>query len=370
MWHLYRVIRKIVQPKDFFFYLTKIRDLFFYQSRNISAPIRLQLEPVSYCNLRCEFCVLSQMKRERKVMSVENITKIVQESGAKWIQLSGVGETFLHPDIVNIMFAIKAQGKILKITTNGTPLSEEICRGIVDAGVDYVDISIDTTAEELYQNIRGANLKKVLNNVRYLYEYRNAQKSKLVIGAKHVYNDENIDNLSRDIEKLTELPFDEAFFLWVVDAYEGATSSSIKPEYLAIIAEAMAVARRLKRPDLLRTLKIFIENYHLFVKGNRQKVCFEPVYAPYVTVDGDLTACCKSSMWILQAENNLQALRMGNVIEQHFNEAWNSQDAVRVRRNVLENRAHFAMCQNCEFDQHQLFKWVHQLSASHIYKKK
>ena len=113
-----------------------------------------------------------------------------------------------------------------------------------------------------------------------------------------------------------------------------------------------------------------IENYYLFAKNHRAKVCFEPLYAPYVTVDGDLIPCCKSVMWILQDEKNLQVFQMGNVLQQYFNEVWNNEDAVRVRRNVLENRRHFAMCKVCEFDQHRIFKYIHQFSSTYIYRKK
>jgi MoaA/NifB/PqqE/SkfB family radical SAM enzyme len=301
-------------------------------------------------------------------MSLANIVKIVRESRARWIQLSGIGETFLHPNIIDIMAAIKSQDKLVKITTNGTSLTEEICRGIVDTGIDYIDVSIDTTDAELYRTIRGTDLKNVIQKVQYLSDYRNAAKSKLIIAAKHVYNAKNIDNISHDIERLVRLPFDEASFLWILDAYEGSHSSTISGEYLEIIHEAIQMARKLKRPDLARTLQILLEQYHLLTGPIAGKICFEPVYAPYVTVDGDLTACCKSSMWILQDEKNLRAFRMGNVIEKPFHEVWNSEDAIMIRRNVLENRTHFAMCQHCQFDQHQFFKHLYKFSSTCIYR--
>jgi MoaA/NifB/PqqE/SkfB family radical SAM enzyme len=174
----------------------------------MAAPLRLQIEPVSYCNLKCHFCVISQKKRSRKTMAVGDLLQIVESSGAKWIQLSGVGETFLHPEISATMFGIKSMDKILKITTNGLSLSEKIARSVVDAGVDFVDVSIDTTQPDLYKKIRGASPEKVIGNVKRLCDYRDKQKSRLVVSAKHVYNDDNIRHLPQDIRKLDTLPFD------------------------------------------------------------------------------------------------------------------------------------------------------------------
>lgn len=358
MWHLYRVFVKFFRRKDLVYYASKLRDLFYYASHRLAPPFRLQIEPVSFCNLHCTFCVLSTMRRERKLLSLDHIKKIIIESGSRWIQLSGVGETFLHPDIIPIMVYIKSQKKILKITTNGQPLSRELCRAVVDAGVDYIDVSIDTTDSDLYKDIRGADFSKIIENVTYLREYRDLKKSSLVIGAKHVYNHKNIHHLTKDIERLTHLPFDDAFFLWIFDMYEGSSSGSILTAYLPIIREALKKAQRLGRPDLVRTVKILLEN-HRFLTGNKKnKVCFEPIYAPYITVDGDMIACCKCSMWVLQSEKNLQSMLMGNVIKEPFNDVWNGKRARQLRRNVLENRGNFAMCKTCAFDQHALFKMV------------
>ncbi len=368
MWNLLRLIQKIVRARDLLFYIKKIRDLFFYQSANVSPPIRLQIEPVSYCILKCEFCVLSQIKREHKLMPFDGIKKIINESGAKWIQLSGIGETFIHPDIIKIMRYIKSQGKILKITSNGILMGEDICRGIVDAGVDYIDISIDTTNKELYRKIRGVEMDKVLQNARYLYDYRNTKKSKLIISAKHVYNDENIKDLPQDVENLVNMTFDEVFFSWIMDVYEGSSSSSLKKEYLPIIRNAINKARNLNRLDMVKSLKLLIENYYLYTTEINDKVCYDPVYAPYVTVDGDLTVCCKSGMWILQDKKNLEAHKMGNVLEEHFMDVWNSKTAIGLRKNVLDNRKNFGMCRSCVYDQPKLFKSIYNIASKYIYR--
>ena len=358
MWHLYRILKKFIKPKDVFYCVRKLRNLLFYSSGDIASPFRLQIEPVSQCNLQCDFCVLSRIRREKKYLSVDHIRKIVDESGARWIQLSGVGETFLHPDIIEIMRLIKARKRILKITTNGLLLNREICRAAVDAGVDYIDVSIDTTDETLYREIRGGEFPKIIENISYLRDYRNQKKAPLVIGAKHVYNHKNIGNLRSDIERLVHSPFDDAFFLWIFDMYEGSSSSSILPEYLTLIHNAMETAKSLGRPDLVGTLKIFLENYTFFTGRKKSKVCFEPLYAPYVTVDGDMIACCKCSMWVLQSRHNLQSMLMGNVLETPFMDVWNGKAARRLRCNILENRERFGMCATCEFDQHVFLKLI------------
>ncbi|MBI4947482.1 MAG: radical SAM protein [Bacteroidetes bacterium] len=356
------MLGKFFRFKDIFFYLKKIIDFIFYKYLSIAPPIKLQIELASFCNLKCSFCVLSEIKREKKLMPLDDFKKIIDESGARYIQLSGVGETFLHPDCIEMLKYAKSKTQFVKVTTNGLVITEEMAKGIVDSGLDMLDVSIDTTDENLYKEIRGAKLEKVLGNIKTVFNYRNQKKSNLKIRAKNVYNEKNIYNLPKDIEKLDSLPFDEALFLWIADLYEGSTHSTVKKEYIGVLNEAIDVAKKIRRPDLVKNVKILIDIVWTKSVPVEKRVCYEPLYAPYITVDGDLIPCCTSAMWVLQNEKNMLQMTMGNVIKNHFMEVWKSVHAINVRKKVLAERQNFALCKDCLFDENYFLKFVYKIA--------
>ncbi|MDD2773116.1 MAG: radical SAM protein [Elusimicrobiales bacterium] len=359
------MFRKIFRLRNMPSYAAKVRDLVFYRTEKPAPPLRLQLELASVCNLRCKFCVLSVLRREKKFMPYESVKKILDESKAGYVQLSGIGETFLHPDIARIMRYAKNGGRFVKITTNGLLITGEIAESIVDSGLDMLDVSIDTTDPALYSRIRGADFAKVINNIRTVYDCRNLRKSGLVIRAKHIYNAENIAHLPSDVEKLAELPFDEALFLWVRDIYEGSNQNGQRGEFLPILEKALQKARELKRPGMIEAVNILKET--LFSGTTADKCCCEPLYAPYVTVDGDLIPCCKCAMWTLQRPENMNGLKMGNVLTDSFDAVWQSPRAAGIRRAIIENRAAVNFCGTCSKDENAVFRVINRFSRKFIY---
>lgn len=361
------MFRQIFSFRLMFFYIGKLIDLFFYKRGKTGSPIRLQIELVSWCNLKCDFCILSELEREKKLMSFESFKKIIDEANAKYLQLSGIGETFLHPEIDKIMHYAKSRGCFVKITTNGLPINEKWARAIVDSGIDMLDVSIDTTDPELYKKIRGANFSKVIGNVKMVYDYRNEKKSKLKIRAKNIYNENNIHNLPDDLKNITQLPFDTILLDWVVDMYEGSTHKTVNKEYNKTLDKAIETAHSINRPDMANAVKILKAT--IYKKDRPDKVCYEPFYAPYITVDGEITPCCKAGMWILQKDENMKTFSFGNILNNKFNEVWNGEKAVSIRNNVLSNRNKFGYCKSCIFDENSLFRAIYKTSSTIIYRK-
>jgi cyclic pyranopterin phosphate synthase len=69
----------------------------------------------------------------------------------------------------------KNQGiPIIGLVTNGQLLNPEMIEDIVDAGIDRVNVSLDTLDRVKYEKTRkGAKLDKIINNLDYLVDYRN-----------------------------------------------------------------------------------------------------------------------------------------------------------------------------------------------------
>ena len=87
-------------------------------------------------------------------------------SRAPTIFFGGFGEPLAHPDIVQMVADAKALGGPVELITNGTLLDDETARGLVDAGLDRLWVSLDGARPESYTDVRlGAALPEVLANV-------------------------------------------------------------------------------------------------------------------------------------------------------------------------------------------------------------
>lgn len=131
----------------------------------------LRISLTESCNLRCIYCMPegSAPKTCGEVLTKENIFAIVEsgvELNIKKIRLTG-GEPLLRQDIVELVKGIKDRGiEKIYITTNGILLAEKI-DDLKNAGLDGVNISLDTLDRERFASItRGGDLERVLDGIK------------------------------------------------------------------------------------------------------------------------------------------------------------------------------------------------------------
>lgn len=87
----------------------------------------LGLIPNQKCNLKCEYCYISQLEAwdepEKMKFSPDYIAKCLSKErlgGTCLINLTGNGETLLQPEIADITEALLKEGHYVEIVTNGT----------------------------------------------------------------------------------------------------------------------------------------------------------------------------------------------------------------------------------------------------------
>ncbi len=134
-------------------------------SRNIDY-IRMSL--TGRCQQKCTYCARENggvCLKEREMTADDFIfaASAFAELGFRKIRLTG-GEPLIRKDIVDIVSGISALGKYEDIaaTTNGL-LLEKLCKPLKNAGLDRINLSLDSTDEAIYKKITGAELKPVLS---------------------------------------------------------------------------------------------------------------------------------------------------------------------------------------------------------------
>lgn len=139
--------------------------------RNKSSITEINIEFVSYCNLRCKLCSLDHEKTKIR-MSVdilkrffENFINDTHFRSVKTIHLYNAGEVLLHPKLkvmLDIIKEFKEQAKEkniffpqIALLTNATILDEKKSKVLINAGIiDNIRFSMDGGSKEKFEEMR------------------------------------------------------------------------------------------------------------------------------------------------------------------------------------------------------------------------
>ncbi|MBR6377801.1 MAG: radical SAM protein, partial [Oscillospiraceae bacterium] len=134
----------------------------------------LRLSVTDLCNLRCVYCMPPEgvCKRSHgEICSLEELAELAAACvalGVKKIRLTG-GEPLVRKGICNLveqLNALRPAGlEELCMTTNGSLLAE-LAAPLRAAGLDRLNVSLDTLRPERYRSLtRGGELQRVLDGL-------------------------------------------------------------------------------------------------------------------------------------------------------------------------------------------------------------
>jgi len=136
--------------------------------------IRLSITDV--CNYKCTYCLPQGYKKTpgdvRSFMSAEEIsrlTKALSALGVSKIRLTG-GEPTVRKDFFDILKDMKQNSNIPRVTmtTNGYRLNK-IANQLHEAGLDGINISIDSLNRETFKKLTGHDrLNEILEGIKIL----------------------------------------------------------------------------------------------------------------------------------------------------------------------------------------------------------
>ena len=160
--------------------------------------IRMSITDV--CNYKCTYCLPQGYKKtpgdKRKFMSsqeISRLTKALSELGVCKIRLTG-GEPTVRKDFFDILKDMKQNSNIPKITmtTNGYRLNK-IAKQLFDAGLDGINISIDSFDRETFKRLTGHDrLPEILEGIKILQKlnFKNIKINAVLLkGINDTYND-------------------------------------------------------------------------------------------------------------------------------------------------------------------------------------
>ena len=276
----------------------------------------LRLSVTDRCNYRCRYCMPEEgvCKRDhREILSIEELEAIARAAvalGVTKIRITG-GEPLVRRGLVELCRRLKGIPGLreLCLTTNGS-LLRELAAPLREAGVDRLNISLDTLRPERFSHLtRRGELNQVLDGLAAAEEagFTGLKLNTVLIGG---FNDDEISNfVSLTRRHSWEVRFIELMPMGPCAAWDRTcfleNSAVLKrcPELRPIPSEG--VARRFQIPGARGTVGLISPLSHEFCADCRRI---------RVTADGKLKGCLHS-----REEIDLRGLhgwRLQNAIRQ------------------------------------------------------
>lgn len=192
----------------------------------------LRISLTDLCNFRCRYCMPPggvEKKKREDILSLEEIyyiTHIFVEGGVRKVRLTG-GEPLVRKDIQNLIESLSRIEGIedLAMTTNGSLLKGR-AEGLKEAGLDRVNISLDTLNPETFSNLTGGGrVDEVLEGIDQALRVGLGVKLNAVL-LKGICQEEIEELVKFSLDKGVDLRFIEVMPL-------GPTASFAQEEFIS-----------------------------------------------------------------------------------------------------------------------------------------
>ena len=158
---------------------------------------RIVMEVFGGCNYTCTMCPQSNPGRgsnfTRKI-PLKNFEKIlddlVPKYGSPQINLEGSGEPTMAKDLDEYIKAVKKRGLKCFMYCNGARLRGDFMKRVVDAGIDFIRISVIGYNKDLYKKWMNIdNFHLILSNLTELMDYKVKSGSTCKVSTYHLITD-------------------------------------------------------------------------------------------------------------------------------------------------------------------------------------
>ncbi|MBN2108523.1 MAG: radical SAM protein [Deltaproteobacteria bacterium] len=295
-------------------------------------PLIVYLCPTELCNFRCKMCTIGRpgtidRTEELETGRILSLLAELQKCGTKILALWG-GEPLTTTGLIPIIETARSLGIHTYLTTNGYLLDAEWRRMLMAAGVDTISVSLDHTAAEGHDNLRGkpGALDRIVANLRAsTYE----SKGRMNIGINMLVNKDNIDEILKMARLANEIGLKWLKFNPALPGYPfndmrfDDPDMRFSPDDVARFGQAVEEARKLLlQSGMYTNSRPFLQGMVKHFAGqNLSKGCRAGFLSANISSRGDVTICTR--------DNRI----LGNIKNMPFLEVWNSAPFQNARRH-------------------------------------
>ena len=329
-----------------------------------ASPVLADISLTNRCNLKCEYCYASAGDNEYKVeeLTFDNYSKLfnqMDDMNIHRISLSG-GEPFSRSDFFDILEEAGKHKFAIIINSNGTMITEQIAKQLVQYRFDRICITIDGSCEEVHDAIRGkGSFLKAIEGIK------NLQKFGLPVSTLFTLNKKNIDDLIDSI-KLNEALGIRYMSVMVMCPTGRAASGDLlitKKRWYPIFLKLSEMKEKneislnfkivppnessvfwlfyfpLKHYNRLELLKYW--NQDANVDNLCEVSCQAGLKAVSIMCNGDVYGC---DLMI-----GIDAFKAGNVLKESLQDIWTNSKVFNKLRNI-EKKKLVGKCRTCKYE--------------------
>jgi radical SAM protein with 4Fe4S-binding SPASM domain len=315
--------------------------------------------PTYKCNLDCYMCHVhySRVKND-PYLSLEEIKEKYDKIEFKKMFYLG-GESFVRPDMIEILRYFDQRGIEQIVSTNGTQITEKLAKQIAElSNLVCIQVSLNGT-KEIDAKIRGndAAFDKTVEGIKLL------RKHNVQTWIHTVIMNDNIHDLDNIIKIGSELDVNTINFLFaqVMSEKDKQDTVDIVKKWIGEEVHVGGYVGKIEysRDDLLNAVKsvkekgkekgipimffpkVFGEQPELYwddtLLEQERPICqmaLMPPLTPAIGPEGDVFGCC-----IIDKS-------FGNIKEQTIDEIWNSPKMQAFRKGLMEDKL-MPVCKRC-----------------------
>jgi pyrroloquinoline quinone biosynthesis protein E len=283
---------------------------------NRERPLGLLAELTYRCPLGCPYCSNpTTLRHNGSELTIEEWERVIREAaelGVLHVHFSG-GEPLLHPGLPKLVAAARAAGLYTNLLTSGIPLSRATAEALRSAGLDHVQLSLQSDEPLLADTIAGRR-----SHEAKLLAARLIRELGWPLTLNVVLHRENIHRLPALIALAEALDADR-LELANVQFYGWAhrNRSALLPDVGALREAAAYVAEARGRLKARLRLDYILPD----ALADRPKPCMEGWGRRYLTVNpqGDVLPCPTASC--------IESLDFDNVRQRPLRWIWEESDA-------------------------------------------
>ena len=314
-------------------------------------PVHIQLEVTDACNLHCTTCSRDVIVQKPSVLPEETWKRVIDELAPTNINVSGIGEPFLHPQIFEVIRYAKERGAAINCATNFTRVRGRH-REIVESGINQLKVSIDATDAETFRQIRGEDsFDEIVENLGEVQAWKRKLGSKTPsIRFNFALQRLNYQQSPRLVDLAAELGVEGIYFQFLsyvdMESRKPMLTGDMTEEKLkAAIDEA---SRRAKARGISTNLDFWERDFDIFWNAMQPldqykpngKRCYFPWISTWLGADGWVRPC-PIMPWTVDEG------RMGHIGDKSFADIWNNAKFRALRKALAAGERPTRSCKTC-----------------------
>lgn len=329
-------------------------------------PSGVVYEATMRCNLHCAFCYVGDLLNIegewRQELGIDALRRAFPVQAGLQVSLTG-GEIFMRKDIMSVLALFREKGYACGyLTTNGTIIDDNRAEALADlatAGfLKHISVSIDGPGE-LHDIARGqkGTFERTAAGLRRLQEAARRKGAPLRVSINTTVAHESLDALDEMVDVAEELGVDAIGLNHLMYSTPQEVAETVR----IIGAPDASVIATFVTPDPgVRPPKVRQKVARLQAKCRERNIRFdyrpkvhEPLIDSYYTPGTPLSGRCLYPF--LNARVSFSGkvyfcpfirVEVGDLTQATFEEIWNGERYVELRRRLLEHKL-FPVCRRC-----------------------